>query len=88
MARTQGGNEEGNDGPIAHLICGLVTDHVITGDLDTTGCGSHLDALYVLAQDTRMTPYLIYADQTIRSFRNLAQRRSRFLFQGLCKLWH
>jgi hypothetical protein len=50
LARTSGGNEGGNSANIATLICGLVTDGVITGNLSTTGCGSTLDALYVLAQ--------------------------------------
>jgi hypothetical protein len=53
LARTSGGNEGGNPTPIGILICGLVSDGVITGDLVTTGCGTastSLDALYVLAQ--------------------------------------
>jgi hypothetical protein len=50
LARTTGGNEGGNAANITTLICGLVTDGVITGNLTTTGCGSTLDALYVLAQ--------------------------------------
>jgi hypothetical protein len=36
------------------MICGLVTDGVITGNLSgARGCGSHLDALYILAQQTQ-----------------------------------
>lgn len=50
LARTSGGNEGGNGGNVTTLICGLVTDGVITGNLSTTGCGSTLDALYVFAQ--------------------------------------
>ena len=50
LARTSGGNEGGNGANVTNLICGLVTDGVITGNLSTTGCGSTLDALYVLAQ--------------------------------------
>ena len=53
LSRTSGGNEGGNVSPITNLICGLVTDGVITGNLSTTGCGptpTSLDALYILAQ--------------------------------------
>lgn len=50
LARTSGGNEGGNATNITNLICGLVADGVITGNLSTTGCGTTLDALYVLAQ--------------------------------------
>ena len=51
LARTAGGNEGGNDTNIKVLICGLVTDGVIDGPLTgATGCGTHLDALYILAQ--------------------------------------
>jgi hypothetical protein len=50
LARTTGGNEGGNATNITTLICGLVTDGVITGNLSTTGCGAPLDVLYVLAQ--------------------------------------
>ena len=50
LARTVGGNEGGNSANIANLICGLVTDGVITGNLSTTGCGTTLDALYIFAQ--------------------------------------
>ena len=53
LARTSGGNEGGNSANITTLICGLVTDGVITGNLSTTGCGptpTSLDALYILAQ--------------------------------------
>jgi hypothetical protein len=32
-----------------NLICGMVTDGLITGDLSTTGCGSLFDVLYILA---------------------------------------
>ena len=51
LARTVGGNEGGNPAPITALICGLVTDGVITGNLSgATGCGANLDVLYILAQ--------------------------------------
>ena len=53
LARTSGGNEGGNATNITNLICGLVADGVITGDLVTTGCGStaaSFDALYIEAQ--------------------------------------
>ena len=50
LARTTGGNEGGNAANITTLICGLVTDGVITGNLSTTGCGAPFDALYILAQ--------------------------------------
>ena len=52
LARTTGGNEGGNAANITTLICGLVTDGVITGNLSGTigGCGTFLDTLYVLAQ--------------------------------------
>jgi hypothetical protein len=52
LARTSGGNEGGNAANITALICGLVADGVITGNLSgsTGGCGAHLDALYILAQ--------------------------------------
>jgi hypothetical protein len=50
LARTSGGNEGGNATNIGTLICGLVQDGVITGDMITTGCGAPLDALYILAQ--------------------------------------
>lgn len=32
-----------------NLICGMVTDGLITGDLSTTGCGSLFDVLYIFA---------------------------------------
>ena len=51
LARTTGGNEGGNAANVTTLICGLVTDGVITGNLSgAKGCGSHLDTLYILAQ--------------------------------------
>jgi hypothetical protein len=50
LARTSGGNEGGNAANITTLICGLVADGVITGDLSTTGCGTTLDVLYIFAQ--------------------------------------
>ena len=53
LARTSGGNEGGNGANITTLICGLVSDGVITGNLGTTGCGSTLDALYVFAQQNQ-----------------------------------
>ena len=44
LARTVGGNEGGNGTNISNLICGLVTDGVITGNLSgaTGGCGRPL----------------------------------------------
>ena len=51
LARTTGGNEGGNAVAITALICGLVTDGVIDGTMaGTTTCGTHLDGLYILAQ--------------------------------------
>ena len=52
LARTVGGNEGGNALNIENLICGLVSDGVITGNLSGTygGCGTYLDMLYVQAQ--------------------------------------
>lgn len=51
LARTSGGNEGGNATNITTLICGLVTDGVITGNLSgAAGCGSYLNGLYILAQ--------------------------------------
>jgi hypothetical protein len=51
LARTTGGNEGGNATNITTLICGLVTDGVITGDLSgATGCGAFFDGLYITAQ--------------------------------------
>ena len=58
LARTSGGNEAGNSVPITALICGLVTDGVITGNLSTTGCGTPLDALYILAQQNSADSWL------------------------------
>ena len=52
LARTAGGNEGGNVANIQLLICGLVLDGVITGNMSTTGCGAPLDALYIFAQQT------------------------------------
>ena len=49
LARTTGGNEGGNAVNITALICGLVSDGVITGDMVATGCGK-FDGFYVLAQ--------------------------------------
>ena len=55
LARTTGGNEGGNAANITTLICGLVTDGVITGNLSgaTGGCGTFLDALYIFAQQNQ-----------------------------------
>lgn len=54
LARTTGGNAGGNATNITTLICGLVSDGVITGDLSgARGCGAHLDTLYVLAQQNQ-----------------------------------
>ncbi len=54
LARTTGGNEGGNSAPIIALICGLVFDGVITGNLSgATGCGAYLDALYIMAQQNQ-----------------------------------
>ena len=53
LARTSGGNEGGNATNIGMLICGLVQDGVITGDLVTTGCGAPLDVLQVYAQQNQ-----------------------------------
>ena len=39
LNRTTGGDEGGNAANIAALICGLVSDGIITGDLAATGCG-------------------------------------------------
>jgi hypothetical protein len=51
LARTTGGNEGGNAVNMTALICGLVTDGVIDGTLTgVAGCGTYLDALYILAQ--------------------------------------
>jgi hypothetical protein len=42
-----------------NLICGLVTDGIITGTLSgAAGCGSVLDALYILATNTTTTAAL------------------------------
>ena len=54
LARTTGGNEGGNAANMTTFICGLVTDGVITGNLSgARGCGSHLDVLYLLAQQNQ-----------------------------------
>jgi hypothetical protein len=53
LARTTGGNEGGNAVNMTALICGLVSDGVIDGDLLTGKCGSHLDVFYVFAQQNR-----------------------------------
>lgn len=51
LARTTSGTEGGNSANITTVICGLVSDGVITGNLSTTGCGTgSLDALYITAQ--------------------------------------
>lgn len=41
-----------------NLICGMVTDGLITGDLSTTGCGSLFDALYIFATKDQATAIL------------------------------
>lgn len=41
-----------------NLICGLVTDGVITGDLSASKCGSHLDTFYVIATKDTTTAAL------------------------------
>jgi hypothetical protein len=64
LARTVGGTEGGNAANITALICGLVSDGVIDGDFSPiaaskpgvkslAGCGSHLNILYVFAQQNR-----------------------------------
>ena len=69
LVRTVGGNEGGNAVNITNLICGLVADGVIDGDLSPVaankpgikslaGCGSHLDGLYVLAQQNAIDAIL------------------------------
>jgi hypothetical protein len=40
------------------LICGLVTDGIITGNLSTTHCGSIIDRLYIFATNTTATANL------------------------------
>ena len=40
------------------MICGMVTDGVITGNLASTGCGAYLDVFYVLAAPDRATSHL------------------------------
>jgi hypothetical protein len=50
LARTTGGNEGGNAANISNLICGLVIDTVITGNMSTTGCGTTLDVFNIYAQ--------------------------------------
>lgn len=57
LARTSGLNGT-ETGAYQGLICGLVTDGVITGNLGTTGCGSKLDGLYVFATNTTTTALL------------------------------
>jgi hypothetical protein len=53
LIRTTGGNEGGNTAPIIALICGLVADGIIDGDLSgAAGCGTYLDGLYIFAQQT------------------------------------
>lgn len=53
LNRTTGGDEGGNAANIAALICGLVSDGIITGDLAATGCGVYLDVLYIFAQQNQ-----------------------------------
>lgn len=54
LARTSGGNEGGNAAPMTTLICGLVADGVITGNMGSTGCGTgSFDALYIEAQQNQ-----------------------------------
>ena len=81
LARTTGGNEGGNAVAITALICGLVTDGVIDGTLaGTTTCGTHLDALYVLAQqnvaDARLnlcgTSYSLTGTATFTAYRGFS----------------
>ena len=50
LARTSGLNST-YQSAYTNLICGLVTDGVITGNLSTTGCGAPFDALYVFASE-------------------------------------
>lgn len=59
LARTSGGNEAGNAANITTLICGLVTDGAITGNLSgARGCGSHFDAIWIGAQQNKTDSYL------------------------------
>lgn len=51
LARATGETTHAAD--LKTLICGLVTDGVITGDMSTTGCGTTLDALWLLAQQSQ-----------------------------------
>jgi hypothetical protein len=54
LARTTGGNEGGNAANMTTLICGLVRDGVITGNMSTTGCGTgSFDAFYIEAQQNQ-----------------------------------
>ena len=86
LARTSGGNEGGNSANITTLICGLVTDGVITGNLSgaTGGCGSYLDAFYLGAQqntDRRLAKYMwndLWAN---------TQWRNIHVVLGLVSLW-
>lgn len=41
-----------------NLICGMVTDGLITGNMSTTGCGSLFDAIYILATKDTTTANL------------------------------
>lgn len=41
-----------------NLICGMVTDGLITGDLSTTGCGTLFDVLYIFASVNQTTALL------------------------------
>lgn len=41
-----------------NLICGMVADSLITGDLSTTGCGSLFDVLYIFATADSTTALL------------------------------
>ena len=54
LARTTEATKGATATNITTLICGLVTDGVITGNLSgAKGCGTHLDALYVFAQQNQ-----------------------------------
>src|SRR5678816_222861 len=35
------------------MICGLVSDGIITGNMGTTGCGATFDILYIFASDSQ-----------------------------------
>jgi hypothetical protein len=41
-----------------NLICGMVTDGLITGNLSTTGCGSPFDVIYIFATSDSTTALL------------------------------